>query len=220
MPVLPPNEREIAHCRAALVKDATIVSCLVVCLLVSASYCSGENKYSGGKHEREAYGSGLLAAATWTIIYVDMLLPVYDPKSDKAKKFAGDAKWQNIGGVLGHCCYFTLQTLFLTAVYHTLCAVAAFTGNAQLQELCYQIGMFVAIDGIGLTILWYALNWCEPKWQAIRRVWEAEGSAFGLVACVVHVPTFFFAFVDMLLVKDRSFILDINPAMTMQVSLF
>ena len=90
-------------------------------------------------------------------------------------------------------------------------------GYTQLQELCHQMAMFVATDGIGLTVLWYGLNWCEPKWQAIRRLWVAEGHPYGLIATIVHVPTFVLAFIDLLLIKERDFLLEVNPRLSAQV---
>ena len=75
----------------------------------------------------------------------------------------------------GHFAYFTIQAMAICTVYHAASALAELTGFLPLLRICYSSAIFVDAMGCNLTLLWYMLNWREPKWQALCKAWEAEG---------------------------------------------
>ena len=158
-----------------------------------------------------------LAITLWALIFYDWAtLPCMDPDDEDSPEAARlDAKWQVISGVAGHSIYYTHQTMSITAIYYTCSALAEFTDQPALRLACYSASLFVAADGVVLTLLWLRLNWLDAGWQRVRRAWETEGGCpnFGAICVAVHVPTSIFALVDVLVLRDSGLLARYTPSL-------
>ena len=113
-----------------------------------------------------------------------------------------EPKWQTIA-IIGHSGFFTIQTLFLQTCYHVVKCYALFTGNIKLAIVCYAISLWVNTQGAALTLLFFKLNWYEPKWQRdIQKPMEKKYPGISFPWLLGHVPSLPIALVDAIFVTN------------------
>ena len=96
-------------------------------------------------------------AVSAAIMLLSDLLCLPPPRKD-------EPRWSIIA-VVGHTSYFTLQTLFLQTAYFTVLTTAIYYQDGQLMALIYRLALWTNTQGVALTLLFFKLNWYEPKWR-------------------------------------------------------
>ena len=194
--IWPSNKpNEVAHHNKALMKDTCVMTAIIYTFFYFANN-SSTNDYLSQTDQDKVFsnwmvcGSVLNAIAMVVTFMSDMfLLPYAAP---------GEPKWQTIS-IIGHCGFFTLQTLFLQTSYSLVKAYAIYTRNIQLVVVCYAVSLWVNTQGTALTILFFKLNWYEPKWQRdIQKPQEAIYPGISFLWLLGHVPSLPIAIVDAL----------------------
>ena len=209
--------KESKHFWSAVRKDVVFFALVFTGFAVVASRLADVASAEAAPAAPNGTAFALLAVTLWALIFGDWaLLPCMDPDDEDSPEAARlDAKWQVTSGVAGHSIYYTHQTMSITAIYYTCSAVAELTGQPALRAACYSASLFVAADGVVLTLLWLRLNWLDSGWQRVRSAWETQGGCpdFGAICVAVHVPTSLFALLDVLVLRDAGLLARHTPSL-------
>ena len=189
---------EAAHSHRALVKD-TVLFLAMVYTFFHIAHTADELT---PEHQTLTFSApqqigSILAAIVMVITFVSDLFLLPHPTPDQPK-------WQTIA-IIGHCGFFTLQTLFLQTCYALVKCYAVCTGHLQLMVVCYSLALWVNTQGTALTLLFFKLNWYEPKWQRdIQKPMEQQYPGISFLWLLGHVPSLPVALFDALLLCEAS----------------
>ena len=135
----------------------------------------------------------LLALFQATICFANY---VAQPGSFKDPQFMDHWNTVRIAGRVA--AYFTAMTIALDTVYFTLWAVFALSNDLRLAHALTQMSVWHATQGIILTILFYFLNWREPKWRnELRPKFERLFPGWSSMNLYTHYPQIAMAIFDL-----------------------
>ena len=195
-PAAKPNE--IHHSHIAFSKDV----CIFILMIWSFFQMAQTAETLSPEHQTAVFSwnqkaGSLLAAIAMVITFVSDIFLLPYPTPDQPK-------WQTVS-IIGHCGFFTLQTLFLQTSYALVKAYAIYTGNAKLCVVCCSMALWVNTQGAALTLLFFKLNWYEPKWQRdIQKPNEKKYPGISFVWLVGHVPSLPIALFDVVFLNNAA----------------
>ena len=191
---------ELEHHYTALIKDGLIF----VAIIYGMVYMSQYSTQLSIEHEAIAFSSSqkiqsCIVAVVMIITFLSDLFGLPPPTKDQPK-------W-NIISIIGHCSYFTLQTLFLQTAFTIVKAYAIVQESGQLFIVCSSLALWVNTQGAALTLLFFKLNWFEPKWQRdIQKPMEIMYPGISYIWLLGHVPSLPLALYDAIFLNHPSIV--------------
>ena len=193
-----PEEHQ--HKRSALTKDFFIFAS-IICAMFYFSQFSADLT---AEHAAIAFTSNqkIMSCLVTLLMFITFASDLFGlPPPTKAQP-----KWNTIS-IIGHCGFFTLQTLFLQTAFTIVKAYAIVSENTKLLVLVSSLALWVNTQGTALTLLFFKLNWYEPKWQRdVQRPMELIYPGISSIWLLGHVPSLPLALFDALFLNDRSIV--------------
>lgn len=196
----PATPAEARHWKSAIFKDVIIFIALIAGM-IRASRMEGAAMLDETQAElvfsnRNVVLAGICAVCMVLTLCSDLfMLPA--PRRT-------DPDWNSIG-IIGHPGFFTLQTLFLQTAFTLVKAYALWSADVHLAALTFSIALWVDTQGVALTLLFFKLNWWEPKWQRdVQKPKEREYPGISTIWLLGHVPSLPLALLDALILSAPS----------------
>eukprot|EP00672_Neobodo_designis_P023757 CAMPEP_0174837642 /NCGR_PEP_ID=MMETSP1114-20130205/6877_1 /TAXON_ID=312471 /ORGANISM="Neobodo designis, Strain CCAP 1951/1" /LENGTH=281 /DNA_ID=CAMNT_0016071713 /DNA_START=45 /DNA_END=890 /DNA_ORIENTATION=+ len=206
-----PTAESVAHQNQALRKDAAVS---LVAFLVIWYLCTTD-----AQPEELVQKTSPTVAATAALLVAAIASLVLDVKLAPPPTPADVMVWRALGTPLGHCSYFTVQTLFLHCIYLAIALYGEVTGSATARTAVCALCVWVTTQAIALAGLFLAHNWFERRWQEeVHAPLEVKYPGWGALMLTTHLLPAVVALIDFFVVRDAAAVLARGPSMSTMVA--